>query len=219
MRHVPDRRWCFVARRSIGGQSSKPLRTGMLDQTRKRVGTCVRGRLQWKRAAPQRADAEILMHAQPQGAHAPRANEEHLELDIIPVASLPGPRKPSKDDIEKHNLLHGPAMPWCNVLHRTRGHRRSLQTKRDRKSLPVIHFLCGVAGTHQRQPHFDSMVGTDMSTGAAWTSTALIKGKEDPQIVSSVLSWMPELQQSSSSQTVSQRQGTVQRCHDAKRTM
>ena len=36
-----------------------------------------------KRAAPQRADAEILMHAQPQGAHAPRADEEHLELDII----------------------------------------------------------------------------------------------------------------------------------------
>ena len=60
---------------------------------------------------PQRTDAEILMDAQPQGAHAPRVDEEYVEPEILPVASLPGPREPSKDEIEKHNLLHDPAMP------------------------------------------------------------------------------------------------------------
>ena len=57
---------------------------------------------------PQRTDAEILMDAQPQGAHAPRVDEEYVEPEILPVASLPGPREPSKDEIEKHNLLHDP---------------------------------------------------------------------------------------------------------------
>ena len=66
-------------------------------------------------AVPQRTDAEILMDAQPQGAYAPRADEEHIEPEILPVASLPGPREPSKDEIEKHNLLHDPAMPWCDI--------------------------------------------------------------------------------------------------------
>ena len=37
------------------------------------------------------------------------------------------------------------------------------------------------------------MVGTDMSTGAAWASAVLIKGNEDPYIVSSILSWLSEL--------------------------
>ena len=95
----------------------------MLDQTWKRVGSCAIRRLQWKRrrtaehhvAVPQRTDAEILMDAQPQGAYAPRADEEHIEPEILPVASLPGPREPSKEEIEKHNLLHDPAMPWCDI--------------------------------------------------------------------------------------------------------
>ena len=46
----------------------------------------------------------------------------------------------------------------------------------------MIQFDFAVAGTHQGQPHFDFMVGTDTSTGAAWASTVLIKGKEDPYI-------------------------------------
>ena len=32
-----------------------------------------------------------------------------------------------------------------------------------------------------------------MGTGAAWASAVLIKGKEDPYIVSSILSWLSEL--------------------------
>ena len=50
-----------------------------------------------------------------------------------------------------------------------------------------------VAGTYQGQPHFDFMVGTDMSPGEARASIVLIKGKDDPYIVSSILSWLSEL--------------------------
>ena len=57
----------------------------------------------------------------------------------------------------------------------------------------MIQFDYAVAGTQQGQPHFDFMVGTDMSTGAAWASAVLIQGKEDPYIVSSILSWLSEL--------------------------
>ena len=158
-------------------------------------------------AVPQRTDAEILMDAQPQGAYAPRADEEHIEPEILPVASLPGPREPSKDEIEKHNLLHNPAMPWCDICIQSKS-RDDFHRQTRPKVLPVIQFDYEVAGTQQGQPHFDFMVGTDMSPGAAWASAVLIKGKEDPYIVSSILSWLSELghSKSSSSQTVSRRQ-------------
>ena len=143
-------------------------------------------------AVPQRTDAEILMDAQPQGAYAPRADEEHIEPEILPVASLPGPREPSKEEIEKHNLLHDPAMPWCDICIQSKS-RDDFHRQARPKVLPVIQFDYAVAGTHQGQPHFDFMVGTDMSTGAAWASAVLIKGKEDPYIVSSILSWLSEL--------------------------
>ena len=140
----------------------------------------------------QRTDAEILMHAQPQGAYAPRADEEHIEPEILLVASLPGPREPGRDEIEKHHLLHDPSMPWCNISIQSKS-RDDCHRQTRPKILPVIQFDYAVAGTYQGQPHFDFMVGTDMSTGEAWASTVLIKGKEDPYVVSSILSWLSEL--------------------------
>ena len=83
-------------------------------------------------AVPQRTDAEILMDAQPQGAYAPRADEEHIEPEILPVASLPGPREPSKDEIQK-NLLHDPAMLWCDISSSRRAETTSTD-RQDRKS-------------------------------------------------------------------------------------
>ena len=56
-----------------------------------------------------------------------------------------------------------------------------------------MQFDYAVIGTQHGQPHFDFMVGTDMSRGAVWASTVLIEGKEDPYIVSSILSWLSEL--------------------------
>ena len=120
-------------------------------------------------AAPRRADAEMLMDAQHQGAHAPSADEEHFELEILQVASLPGPREPSKDEMEKHNLLLDPAMPWCDICIQSNG-RDDFHRQARPKVFPVIQFNHAVAGTHQGQPHFDFMIGTDMSTGAAWAS-------------------------------------------------
>ena len=113
-------------------------------------------------AVPQRTDAKILMDAPaPQGAHAPRADEEYIEPEILPVASLPGPREPSKDEIEKHNLLHDPAMPWCDICIQSKS-RDDFHRQTRPKVFPVIQFDYAVAGTHQGQPHFDFMVGTDM---------------------------------------------------------
>ena len=103
----------------------------------------------------QRTDAKILMHIQPEGAHAPRVDEEHIEVEIIPVASQPGPREPSQDEIEKHDVLHDPAMPWCDVCIQSKSrddfHRRARQ-----KVLPVIQFDYAVVGIYQGQPHFIS---------------------------------------------------------------
>ena len=123
--------------------------------------------------------AEILMDARPKGAYAPRADEAYMEPEIHPVASLslPGPREPSKDEIEKHKFLHDPAMPWCDICIRLKS-KDDFHRQARPKVLPVIQFDYTVAGTHQGQPHFDFMVVTDMSTGAAW--------KEDPYIVSSI---------------------------------
>ena len=128
---------------------------------------------------PQRTDAEILMDAQPRRAYAPRADEENKEPEIFPVASLPGPHETSKDEIEKHNLLHDPAMPWCDICIQSKS-RDDFHRRARPKVLPVLQFDYAVACTHQGLPHFDFMVGTDMSTGAAWASAVLIKGKEDP---------------------------------------
>ena len=56
----------------------------------------------------------------------------------------------------------------------------------------MIQFDLAVAGTQQGQPHFDFMVGNDMSTGAAWASTVLIEGKRIRKF-SSILPWLSEL--------------------------
>ena len=139
----------------------------------------------------QRADAEIQMDVQHQGAFAPRADEEHIETEILPV-SLPGPGEPSQDEIEKQNLLHDPAIPWCEICIQSKG-RGDFHRQVRPKVLPVIQVDYAVAGTHQGQQHLDCMVGTDMITGAAWAFAALIKGKEEPCIVSSIPSWLSEL--------------------------
>ena len=47
----------------------------------------------------QRADTEISREA----GHAPRVGEDHIESEVLLAATLPGPREPSKNEIEKHN--------------------------------------------------------------------------------------------------------------------
>ena len=145
-------------------------------------------------AAPRRADVEILMNGQLQGAHAPRGDEEHNAPEILVVASLLGPRVPSKNEIEGRNLLHDPAMPWCDICFQSKG-RDACHRQARPEVFPVRQFDCAVAGTYHGQPHFDFMVGTDMNTRSAWASTVLIIGKEDPYMDSSIHSWLSELEQ------------------------
>ena len=56
-------------------------------------------------AAPERADGEILMDVQPQGAHNLRADEEHIEPEIFRWRRHQDPEDPSKDEIEKTQLV------------------------------------------------------------------------------------------------------------------
>ena len=54
-----------------------------------------------------RTNAKILREVWSEGAPAPRVGEDLVEHEVLLVATLPGPREPSKDEIEKHNLRHG----------------------------------------------------------------------------------------------------------------
>ena len=87
---------------------------------RKRVGASANWQLQWKRhrTCGTACDSPTTSRCRDSDGytasrerHAPKADEEYIELEILLVASLPGPREPSKDEIEKHNSLHDPAMP------------------------------------------------------------------------------------------------------------
>ena len=82
-------------------------------------------------------------------------------------------------------------IPWYDICIQSKS-RDDFRRRARPKVLPVLQFDYSVAGTQQGQPHFDLMVGTDMSTGAVWASVVLVKGK-DPYTVSSILSWLSEL--------------------------
>ena len=87
---------------------------------------------------PQRADAEMSMDAQPQGAHAPRADEEHNAVEIFPVTSLNKPENPART--RSRNTI-------CCMFLRCRGatsasgpRAETISTeKRDRKAFQWFH--------------------------------------------------------------------------------
>ncbi|CAK0870998.1 unnamed protein product [Prorocentrum cordatum] len=121
---------------------------------------------------------------QPTGAHAPPAGVDYVEQEVVPAQTLPGPKEPSKEEIETHNLLHDPPMPWCEICIKAKGrdacHRAAAQ-----KPIPVIQLDYAEAGSGDSDvPNFEFMVGVDMSTGAA---------KEDVYVVLFIVSWLAEL--------------------------
>ena len=137
-------------------------------------------------AAPQRADAEILTDVQPQ------------ELEILPVASFVGdPENPARMISRNTPCCMALRCPWCDICIQSKD-RDAVHRQATLNVLPVIQF----DDTHQGQPHFDPMVGTDMSTGAAWASTVLIIGKTHALSLRSF-----------------HAHGTVKRCHDEKLNM
>ena len=132
------------------------------------------------------------MDVQPQGVHAPGVHDEHIEPETLLVASLLGPPEPGMDEIGKHSLLHDPPMPWCDICISSKKDRDVCHTHARSKVLPVSQSDFAVVGTRPGEPHFDLMVAVDVSTGATWASAVLIKGKEDPYIVASIVPWLSE---------------------------
>ncbi|CAK0853161.1 unnamed protein product [Prorocentrum cordatum] len=52
---------------------------------------------------------------------APEAGVQRVEAEVVPVRTLAGPKLPSKEEIEMHNLLHDPPMPWCDICVQAKG--------------------------------------------------------------------------------------------------
>ena len=78
------------------------------------------------------------MDAQPQGAHAPRADEEDTELEILPVALPPRPREPSNDDIRLFDAAITPTICFASgTWAPTKEHERMIQSAQ-RKMLRLI---------------------------------------------------------------------------------
>ena len=84
-------------------------------------------------------------------------------------------------------------MPWCDICIQSKSRDSSHGQARTGSHSSDSIRLRGCWHTLKERHILDFMVGTDMSTGAAWASTVLIKGKENLNIVSSILSWLSEL--------------------------
>ena len=160
---------------------------------------------------PARADQEVLRDLRPR-VQVPEAEVECVEAEITPARTLPGPKQPSKEDIEMHNLLHDPPMPWCDICVQAKGIDACHQGVA-KKPVPVIQFDYAEAGDIPAQgeeevPNFDFAAAVDMASGFPWASSVLSHGKEDVYAIASSRptsrSWATT--RSSCSPTASQRQ-------------
>ena len=97
--------------------------------------------------------------------------------------------------VKKHRVTQ-PAVPWYEICIQSKS-KHNFRRRARPKVLAVLPFDYSVTDTQQGQPHLDLIVGTDMSTGTVWASAVIVRGKEDPYIVSSILSWLSEIGHSS----------------------
>ena len=107
---------------------------------------------------------------------------------------LPGPREPSAEEIERHELTHYPAEPWCEVCVRAKANDVA-HRKRDRRDaiIPLISFDYGQAGEEGEPINFEFVVGSDASTSSIWSSAIIQKGRDDADTIASAVSWLAEL--------------------------
>jgi len=139
-----------------------------------------------------RAQADVIADLQPEGAQAiPEAGVEELETR---ARKMRGPEEPSQEEVERHNLTHLPAMPWCETCQKCKGNDAA-HYARDRKDAvtPVIMFDYAEAGVKDDLENFEFVVGSDTSTGAIWASSVLVKGRDDAYVIGSAVSWLGEL--------------------------
>ena len=95
------------------------------------------------------------------------------------ATTLKRPDQPSKEEVEKHELLHDPPMPWCEICMQAKG-RDECHRPSPARVVPVVQIDYGEAGTDQIMPNFEFVVGTDLSSGASWASVVCVKGQEAP---------------------------------------
>jgi len=138
----------------------------------------------------------VLRDLQPQ-VQAQEAEVERVEAEIAPAMTLPGPKQPPKEDIEMHNLLHDPPMPWCDFCVQAKGIDACHQSS-TKKPVPVIQFDYAEAGDRpvegeEEVPNFDFAVAVDMASGFPWATAVLSHGKEDVYSIASFTSYLSEL--------------------------
>ncbi|CAK0806902.1 unnamed protein product, partial [Prorocentrum cordatum] len=100
-------------------------------------------------------------------------------------------------EIEMHNLLHDPPMPWCHICAQAKGIDACHQGVA-KKPAPVIQFDYAEAGNIPAQgeeevPNFDFAVAVDMASGFPWASSVLSHGKVDVYAIASFTSYLSEL--------------------------
>ena len=88
---------------------------------------------------------------------------DHIESDVLLASTLPGPRDP-RDEIEKHNLLHGLPRHGATSVSQRKGETLATE-QRARSKLPlVVRPRC--RWNTPRTATFDFMVVVDMGAGA-----------------------------------------------------
>ena len=117
-------------------------------------------------AGAARADDAVMADVLPDGAHAPPDEVEVVEPEVR-VTTLKTPREPSKAEVERHELLHDPPEPCCEICIMSKG-SDACHPKRAPSALALVQFDYAEAGEKSGVENFEFMVGTDLSSGAAW---------------------------------------------------
>jgi len=139
-----------------------------------------------------RANDEVTRDLAPDRPAPMEADVEVVEPEIR-VSTLRTPTAPSKEQIEKHNLLHDPPQPWCNICIQAKG-KDACHRPAAPRPIPLIQIDYAEAGEGGNpNDNFEFIVGTDMVSGSAWASSILVKGKEDQYVVNSLVSFLKEL--------------------------
>eukprot|EP00959_Pyramimonas_sp_CCMP1952_P474661 9503792-Pyramimonas_sp.AAC.1 len=96
------------------------------------------------------------------------------------ASGLPGPREPSAEDIERHELSHYPAEPWCEICIQAKADDIAYK-KKDRRDelIPLLSSDYGQAGIEGGPVNFEFAVGSGASTGGIWSTAIIQKGRDD----------------------------------------
>ena len=144
-------------------------------------------------AAEARPASDVLADVPAEGPAAIPDDRVHREPEVT-AQGIPGPREPSAEEIERRELTHYPAEPWCEICVQAKAndlaHRRV-----DRKDaiIPLISFDYGQAGEEGDPVNFEFVVGNAASTGSKWSTAIIKKGRADPHRIAAAASRWAEL--------------------------